>query len=269
MSFILDALKKSELERQRQSGPGLLEMPIAARRRRAPVWAWVLAGLLCVNVAVLLFLLLRGGADGKAHTATNGGAQSPHASQARLAPTGGAQQDAQAADHFSPMDSQPVYAPEIPVQEQGAASTLATAAPQAAPPIQSAPNLNASASRAAPVEHTAGRADAAGGPADAGRADTGRADAGRADPVLNDEPPEEDELLPSISELNLSGNQALPEIHLDVHVYATRPADRFVYINMRKYREGAVLQEGPTLEHIRRNGVVLNYHGLRFLVPRQ
>jgi hypothetical protein len=150
--------------------------------------------------------------------------------------------------------------------------------------MQAAPNFNASASRPVPVEHTARRADAAGGPADAGRtdagrtdtgradtgrADTGRADPGRADPVLNDEPPEEDEMLPSISELNLSGNQALPEIHLDVHVYATRAADRFVYINMRKYREGAVLQEGPTLEHIRRNGVVLNYHGLRFLVPRQ
>jgi len=269
MSFILDALKKSELERQRQSGPGLLEMPIAARRRRVPVWAWVLAGLLCVNVAVLLFLLLRGGADGKSHTATNGGAQSPHARQARLTPTGGAQQDAAAADHFSPMDSQPVYAPEIPVQEEGAASTLATAVPvQRVPvqaePMQAAPNFNASASRPAPVEHTARRADAAGGSAFAGRPDTGR-----ADPVLNDEPPEEDEMLPSISELNLSGNQALPEIHLDVHVYATRAADRFVYINMRKYREGAVLEEGPTLEHIRRNGVVLNYHGLRFLVPRQ
>jgi general secretion pathway protein B len=235
-------------------------------------------------VAVLLFLLLRGGADGKAHTATNGGAQSPHASQARLAPSGRAQQDAPTADHFSPMDSQPVYAPEIPVQEGGAASTLATAAPMQAAPMQAAPNLNASASRPVPVEHTARRADAAGGPADAGRtdagrtdtgradtgrADTGRADPGRADPVLNDEPPEEDEMLPSISELNLSGNQALPEIHLDVHVYATRAADRFVYINMRKYREGAVLQEGPTLERIRRNGVVLNYNGLRFLVPRQ
>jgi general secretion pathway protein B len=76
-------------------------------------------------------------------------------------------------------------------------------------------------------------------------------------------------MLPSINELYLTGNQSLPDIHLDVHVYASRPADRFVYINMRKYREGAVLQEGPTLERIRRDGVVLNYNGLRFLVPRQ
>jgi general secretion pathway protein B len=92
------------------------------------------------------------------------------------------------------------------------------------------------------------------------------ADAG---PVLNDDPPDDQEMLPSISELNLTGTQSLPDIHLDVHVYATRSADRFVYINMRKYREGAVLQEGPTLERIRRDGVVLNYNGLRFLVPRQ
>jgi general secretion pathway protein B len=253
MSFILDALKKSELERQRQTGPGLLQMPVATRRRRVPVWAWVLAGLLFVNVTVLLVLLLRGGADGKIHTAANGAAASPHARPAGVAPAGATEQGAPAADHFSPMDNQPVYAPEIPVQEEVGAATLGTAAPMQAVTLRAAPiQAVPSAAQAVPLDRTARRA--AGG---------------RADPVLNDEPPEEEELLPSISELNLSGNQALPEIHLDVHVYATRPADRFVYINMRKYREGAVLQEGPTLERIRRNGVVLNYNGLRFLVPRQ
>ncbi len=76
-------------------------------------------------------------------------------------------------------------------------------------------------------------------------------------------------MLPSISEINLSGEQALPDLHLDVHVYATTPAERFVYINMRKYREGATLQEGPILERIRRDGVVLNFHGVRFVLPRQ
>jgi general secretion pathway protein B len=77
------------------------------------------------------------------------------------------------------------------------------------------------------------------------------------------------EILPSISEISLSGEQALPELHLDVHVYSTKPADRFVYINMRKYHEGAALQEGPTVERIRRDGVVLNYQNLRFILPRQ
>jgi general secretion pathway protein B len=69
--------------------------------------------------------------------------------------------------------------------------------------------------------------------------------------------------------MSLTGDQALPELHLDVHVFATHAAERFVYINMRKYHEGATLQEGPTIERIRRDGVVLNYQGLRFLLPRQ
>ena len=76
-------------------------------------------------------------------------------------------------------------------------------------------------------------------------------------------------MLPTISEINLPGSQALPDLHLDVHVYATKPAERFVYINMRKYHEGQPLAEGPVLERIRRDGVVLNYHGLRFVLPRQ
>ncbi len=91
----------------------------------------------------------------------------------------------------------------------------------------------------------------------------------RPDPVLTDEEADNDEVLPTINEINLTGAQALPELHLDVHVYATKPADRFVYINMRKYKEGNTLQEGPVLEKIRRDGVVLNYQGLRFILPRQ
>ena len=37
MSFILDALKKSEIERQRQSMPGLMDAPTSLRRGRLPV----------------------------------------------------------------------------------------------------------------------------------------------------------------------------------------------------------------------------------------
>ena len=91
----------------------------------------------------------------------------------------------------------------------------------------------------------------------------------RRDPLLTDQDSKAEEVLPSISELNLSGPQALPELHLDVHVFATKPSERFVYINMRKYREGATLEEGPLLERIRRDGVVLNFQGVRFVLPRQ
>jgi general secretion pathway protein B len=245
MSFILDALKKSEVERQRQSVPGLIEVPVAARRRGVPIWVWVLAALLGVNAAVLLVVLLRSAAPGAAHApaiavapparelpARRASADRQSDSNSPEASVAAADENAPTADHFSPLDNQPVYAPEIPVPDSSTTSS----------PAGAAPALHAAA------------------PAHAAR---------RADPVLNDEPADNDEMLPSISELNLTGTQALPEIHLDVHVYATRAADRFVYINMRKYREGAVLQEGPTLERIRRDGVVLSYNGLRFIVPRQ
>ena len=91
------------------------------------------------------------------------------------------------------------------------------------------------------------------------------------DPILSndDYKPADEEVLPTVNEISLTGSQALPELHLDVHVFATRPAERFVYVNMRKYHEGATLQEGPVIERIRRDGVVLNYQGLRFLLPRQ
>jgi general secretion pathway protein B len=60
----------------------------------------------------------------------------------------------------------------------------------------------------------------------------------------------------------------MPELKLELHVYANRPADRFVFINSHKYREGETLQEGATVESITPDGVVLSARGNRFLLPR-
>jgi general secretion pathway protein B len=59
MSFILDALKKSEAERQRQAGPTLLEVRITRPRRHYPLWAVIVGALLGINVVVLAVYLLR------------------------------------------------------------------------------------------------------------------------------------------------------------------------------------------------------------------
>jgi general secretion pathway protein B len=251
MSFILDALKKSELERQRQATPGLIGAGIPAARPRLPTWALVLGILLAVNVIVLGIFLFRhergGSAAAVASTAPAGAAAT-----APTAPTADANADANAAhpaaavpDHFSPMDSTPAYAPEIPVaQEAAPASVGATnrnagaAHPSAAPQNLRAPPGQDALQRSRNVA------------SDAARSDT-------------------DDVLPTIAELSLGDAQALPELHLDVHVFAATAADRFVYINNRKYREGASLAEGPLVERIRRDGVVLDYQGLRFLLPRQ
>ena len=77
-----------------------------------------------------------------------------------------------------------------------------------------------------------------------------------------------EEMLPTQMDLAARGT-ALPEMHLDIHVYSARPADRFVFVNMQKYTEGQALKEGPTLERITTDGAVLNHRGMRFLLPRQ
>jgi general secretion pathway protein B len=269
MSFILDALKKSELERQRQTIPGLMDAGPLARRPRFPIWAVALVVLLGVNLAVLLFVLLRGSpsltratpasapalpvASAPAPSAARAtgtraslpapaslpAAAAPHeppvAATLRASGSAPAAPPERAPGHFSPMDAAPVYAPEIPAGGDGAALTAASKGARAA----------------------AGAASSAGS-------------AHARDPVLTASPDTSDEeVLPTISEIDLSSQPPLPDLHIDVHVFAAKPADRFVYIDMQKYREGAALLDGLTLERIRRDGVVLNYHGLRFVLPRQ
>jgi len=228
MSFILDALKKSEIERQRQTAPGLMDTRLSPRRSRLPPWAIALGALLAVNLLVLTVVLWRKTAPA-AHTPRPAEASSTQSADASPPVT----------RHFSPLDTAPVYAPEIPV---------------------------AAADGSVPAPPPTVRSGSAGGQGNAA-AHSAR----HPDPVLTDTDAEADsqEVLPSISEINLTGAHALPELHLDVHVYSTQPAERFVYINMRKYHQGSTLQEGPTVERIRRDGVVLSYQGLRFILPRQ
>ncbi len=53
MSFILDALRKSEHERQRSTLPGLAQVPLATPPAQLPRWALVVMGTLLVAVLVL------------------------------------------------------------------------------------------------------------------------------------------------------------------------------------------------------------------------
>ncbi len=278
MSFILDALKKSEIERQRQSVPGLMDSGPAPRRPRFPIWAIALTALLAVNLAVLIVVLARGGLAGLSGRP---------AQEARVAPSAAASAPSAAPLPAAPAQAEAAAPPVATAPASSTAQTASTAettsSAQAAPP---APDSNAPEHHFSPMDAAApvyapeipadsGQAAGAmsGVPAQSGRTSppaSATAGGRERDPLLTSENDKSDqEVLPTISELDLTGANALPEMHLDVHVYATKAAERFVYINMRKYREGATLAEGPVLERIRRDGVVLDYHGLRFVLPRQ
>ena len=70
-------------------------------------------------------------------------------------------------------------------------------------------------------------------------------------------------LLPSRDEMLARGTQ-LPELRMDLHVYDDEPAKRFVFINMRKLREGESLPDGTRVDEITRSGARLSYQGKQF-----
>ena len=59
MSFILDALKKSESDRQRQNDPDISSVPIGTIKTVAPRWVWVMIGLLAINLVILTVVLVK------------------------------------------------------------------------------------------------------------------------------------------------------------------------------------------------------------------
>ena len=59
MSFILDALKKSETERQQQGSAEFSGVPTSSGNTSPARWLWMLAALLAINFAVLIGILVR------------------------------------------------------------------------------------------------------------------------------------------------------------------------------------------------------------------
>jgi general secretion pathway protein B len=222
MSFILDALRKSELERQRQSGPSIAELPIAREDRRMP-WALLAIGvLLAVNAGGLLYFMLRPDKPAVASA-------EPTAAPIAAAPVASA--PAAAAPLPVPVPAEPPPAADSTLADE--AASIAPAMPAAnAPPPAPDPTLLPDAS----VTYA---------PAPA-----------------SDNPP-------SIDEMPAQATAGLPQLSVDLHIYTDDPAKRAVFINGRRYQQGAVLAEGPTVEEITRDGVVLSYRGQRFQLPRQ
>ena len=207
MSFILDALKKSEAERQRQAGPALLEMRVVAPQRRLPLWALVVGVLLVVNVLLLAWFALR------STTIATTVANAPSA----------------------PSTTHAAVAPEIS-EPEAPGSTLTTPA-------------GAMDQQLAPVDSD--------NPAD-------------HEPAVNSVPGTVQVAPESVSLQNyaeLGGK--LPELRLDLHVYALKPAERYAFINMHKVREGDVTPEGVRVMQITSEGVVLDYRGTEFLLGHQ
>jgi len=220
MSFILDALRKSENDRQDSAPAEFTTVTSRGDTPATPRWLWILGGLLLINAVVLGFLLLRPGPAPIADVAP--------AFEDQPAPVS-APAPAAAAASFSARVAEarrdrparePVAQPQAVVVDEVVTDTT----PQAASPS---------------------RAEAPATPA------------------------RQTLLLPTLTDLRTDGTLNLPDMHLDIHVYSENTDDRFVFINMSKYREGSSTKEGPGITEITADGVVLDYQGTTFLLPRE
>jgi len=233
MSLILDALRKSERTRQQTLAGQVSTADTAPARARIPVpWATLIGLLLVTNAIVLTIIFWRTHADRSASTAV--ATRIPIKASSAVVPA-------------------PAYHPEIRslAAEAAGINSTGTGVMVAGPAAASPANSAATALVAAPATTPS----SASGPA---------ISAPLSSPVTGASA----DGAPPLDSLPLAFQQSLPPLHLDVHGYARNPADRFVVINMQRYQIGDTLKEGPKIISITPQGVILDYNGRRFLLPR-
>lgn len=220
MSFILDALRKSESDRQQQDAIETAFVATQTTSSSNTKWFWLVAALVLVNAAALLYLFLNRQPSSTEH-----------------------------AESISETITVPVETPvvEAPVRE------LPTVTENA---VESSPTVTMESEiEQLPVESEAMTEPTIEAP-----------------PEVTSAPPIEPSTntiaYQTFTEVRASGQVQLPELRLDMHVYSGAPAERFVFINMSKQREGSTLDEGPRVVEIVPDGVVLEHDSVRFLLTR-
>lgn len=249
MSYILEALRKSDQQRSRGATPTLFGGQEAMAVRRKPAFA--LYGVLAVALigAGIAIGLLRPWQTPQAEMAE----RAPivvHAPVAASAPT-----PAPAVAPAVPPQLQDTMAPAIsaPVAESAPLPKVEPK-PVARPkrrverPIRKAEPSVADRSTPEPVPQPGSESPAA---------EPARAEPPAAEPA-NTEP------VGTMSELPPSIRDELPKIRITVHAYSSKRASRLVGYDNRILREGDYLVPGLRLEEITQDGMILSYKGYRF-----
>ena len=227
MSFILDALKKSESDRQEQADTEFATVPSSPAAAAAPRWMWILGILLMINIIVLLGLMLKPDAAPVVSEAAPNQAAAGTAVGGPLGPTA----------NITAVDATPPT--NAPTTGSASFSDQVAVARQKQPARSTPVPQQATATNITPVVSVKNLPQSAAA------------------------------ILPSLTELRMNGRLQLPDLHVDIHVYSDVQSERFVFINMHKYKENSSLNEGPVLKEITSDGVILEHNGIVFILPRE
>jgi general secretion pathway protein B len=226
MSYILEALRKSERERQSRQSPGLDAVVSEAPGQRRSLLPWILVGVLvAVNAIALAYFLLheRGSGNSAASHPSPQPLPTPAAmppAETRIEPNPVVELKAGSANRLPVGEAeQKTVIPQTPREREEASVRSDTRHPPAAKSIEKP-------RRQRPIEA------AAEAPADSEQ--------------------------PAAS----SGKS----YKINVLAYSTAPEERFAIINMSRYTKGDRLPDGAVLEEIEQDGIVLSRHGKHFRV---
>ncbi len=269
MSYILDALRRAEAERERGSVPGLhaqapgaLANATAGGAGRGAGWAPAAIAVLVAAVAVLAW---------RPWTTDQPLAAAPPVGEPAAPPA----RDAAAAAAGDATASPVRGAAASQTREAAAPATRDTPAP-AARAVPDAPGVVAQRAPSPIVEPRRGAATVATAPLDVQRSP--RSGAAEADSVAAPAEPRRVAVaasalpaLPAASEPNVVAlkdlpddvRQQLPPLGVGGSIYSQNPASRFLMVNGQVMHEGDSIAPGLVLEQIRLKSAVLGFKGYR------
>ncbi len=292
MSYILEALRRAESERERKRGgvPGLHAQPVPSpspddtgERRGAP-WGWIVTGL---SIGVLLMILWRGWSaeplvdEATLARAPVGGNVSQGSAEAPAAATPASPVPAPIQPAAPPTGAPPAGAtlpaapgPNTPTRGNppAAANEATTRATKPAPPPRSTANSAAPrrgddpTQSASPTAQPAPSAKAQQAPSvQTAPASPAAANTRNAAPVPVPAPPPE--RLRTLAELPDDLRGSVPQLAFGGSVYSDTPAQRMVILNGQVLREGDAVTNELQIEQIRQRSAVLRVRGQRFEMP--
>jgi len=265
MSYILDALKKAESERNLGAVPSLHATagnnarPADERAQWRKALPWLLV-LLMAGILLLALLWLHPWSKTTGEAATSSAPTPPGENVAAIAPSANAPYQA----------PPPVQAQAQPVAQPILRPTAST--PQAAKPIIAAPIIaapvveapGAAASKAEkPVPPSAEKQHADATPADRSPAAT---TAAPQPPPQQDAAKLEEETVGTVQDLPPNIQRELPQVSVNGYIYAKNPLDRSVLINKRLLHEGDTIAPDLLLEKMTPKGAILNFKGYRYRI---
>ena len=277
--MILDALTRAEHERQLESQPDLNFVTPVKQRKTKPNNIALLVGVgLLVNALVLTFFLWPQAEQSEIAIVQPAGELSPvqEKNAQEVVPT----QIPKVAEAPAPVSSS-VAQNKVVIDQQGIPTQMSSperplvmeASKQVTPEMDRPLIYEAKHTTNKPVTHTK-KSSSGNVSFSATELDINGSDKvlTQAPKLLIDQgaqqPSRTQSLVPKLKDLPESSRLALNQYEINVHVFDDNPQRRFVLINMDKYKQGErIANNGPLVEEITKDGVIVDYGNGRALLP--